>query len=270
MFVLNNSPPSEQERFLQRRLVRLYDATKPELCFYVQDPSGYPSNPPQPVSTTINGQTFYPQVVRDYVVEEDRGLRNKTVEDMLGHPSYRFPCKNCGHFDPQAKSYCACDYETWAKAKSDFWMKHLNIQKLPGKGFCLLTRKTIPARTVIGEYYGELVSSTWSATAEESSYWVSIPCGMPRKNGKGGQKLCRVDSCRKGSALRFLSHSCKPNAQLVRGRIGSGRYVIAAEALDQDIQPGQEICIDYGDGWFEKDEFCLCGHAECRKPPPKQ
>ncbi|PVI05391.1 SET domain-containing protein [Periconia macrospinosa] len=258
---------SKKERFLQRRLARLYDITKPELCFYAQDPSGYPSNPPEAISTTMKGETFYPQVLRDNVVDQERGLKNKTVEEMLGHPSWRVQCQNCYQSDPDSEISCTCDYQTWAEEQFNFWIGNINIQKSPGKGFCLFARKTIPAHSTIGEYCGELVNSAWRATAKESAYWVSTYCGMPREDKKGGQKLCRVDASKKGSPMRFMSHSCKPNAYLVRGRIGDDRYVVAVKSLEEEIQPGQEITIDYGKGWFKKGEFCLCGHAECRKPP---
>ena len=76
---------------------------------------------------------------------------------------------------------------------------------------------------------------------------------------------CIVDSFRRGSVLRFASHSCNPNATFWKGRNGD-RYAFGVELLQAVLQ-GQEITIDYGPDWFDADADCYCYEANCRWPP---
>jgi len=67
-----------------------------------------------------------------------------------------------------------------------------------------------------------------------------------------------IDGAAGGSGAEYVNHSCEPNlvSRIVRGHI---LYV----AL-RDIQPGEELTIDYR---FDKDVekvVCRCGSANCR------
>lgn len=65
-----------------------------------------------------------------------------------------------------------------------------------------------------------------------------------------------------GNHLRYLNHSCSPNAGI------KNRTMVVAL---RDIKPGDEVCIDYamivdeyGDEITEVELVCKCGSAECR------
>ena len=65
---------------------------------------------------------------------------------------------------------------------------------------------------------------------------------------------------------RFMNHSCSPNAKLYIGRVGTTHRIVYVRTL-VPIGANEQITIKYGDGWFGKDELCLCGSNECKKPP---
>ncbi|MBI5421071.1 MAG: SET domain-containing protein-lysine N-methyltransferase [Parcubacteria group bacterium] len=63
----------------------------------------------------------------------------------------------------------------------------------------------------------------------------------------------------KSDPLRYLNHSCEPNAYIC------GFKIIVAT---KDIMPGEEITIDYSfteeDPFWELDHPCQCGTPMCR------
>lgn len=69
-----------------------------------------------------------------------------------------------------------------------------------------------------------------------------------------------IDGAVGGDATAFINHSCEPNAFL---RAVSAEKV-AFFAL-RDIEPGEEITIDYKDP--DHPPVCRCGAANCRSAP---
>ena len=70
-----------------------------------------------------------------------------------------------------------------------------------------------------------------------------------------------------GSGAEFINHSCDPN---IRGWICKGHILYMAQ---RDIQPGEELTIDYHFDPDVEEVNCTCGAANCRgtinvKPRP--
>ena len=83
---------------------------------------------------------------------------------------------------------------------------------------------------------------------------------------KGAQRIhiCAIDSYWAidgsvgGNGTQYLNHSCQPNAftKTINGRI----YFYAL----RDIQPGEEITLDYIASWHDDETKCYCGAPSCR------
>ena len=71
-----------------------------------------------------------------------------------------------------------------------------------------------------------------------------------------------IDGAVDGDATSYINHSCAPNAYM---RIVPGDKV-AFFAL-RDIQPGEEITIDYRDS--DHPAVCRCGADQCRSTRPR-
>lgn len=67
-----------------------------------------------------------------------------------------------------------------------------------------------------------------------------------------------IDATKSDCALRHVNHSCAPNAVL---RIRQGRAEFYAM---RDIDPGEEICADYGESHHEGRLRCRCGAPNCK------
>jgi uncharacterized protein len=67
-----------------------------------------------------------------------------------------------------------------------------------------------------------------------------------------------IDGSVGGNGTQYLNHSCHPNAfvKIIRGRI----YFYAL----RDIQPGEEITLDYIVSWHDDQTKCSCGAPNCR------
>lgn len=107
---------------------------------------------------------------------------------------------------------------------------------------------TIPRRAKIGEVTGDLISRR-----------------QARKRARGARRIYLVDvsdthalDCAGGNLLRFLNHSCRPNAFL---RIIRNRVEVYA---GRDIAIGEEITVDYGETPHGGGMRCACGRRECR------
>jgi uncharacterized protein len=107
---------------------------------------------------------------------------------------------------------------------------------------------TIPRRAKIGEVTGELISIRTA-----------------RRRAQGSCRMCLIDisstralDCTGGNVLRFVNHSCRPNAFL---RVFGERVEVYAK---RNIRNGEEITVDYGESPHSGGMKCRCGHPDCR------
>jgi uncharacterized protein len=124
--------------------------------------------------------------------------------------------------------------------------------RIYGRGCFALER--FPARRKIAVFAGELVRGRQAVN------------GRLRRPGSRvitiGAELA-IDGAVRGNATAFINHSCAPNAFM---------RVVAAEKVAffalRDIEPGEEITIDYRDP--DHPRVCRCGADKCRSKREKQ
>ena len=120
-----------------------------------------------------------------------------------------------------------------------------------GKGCFALTH--FPARKKIEIYAGELIRGERKIQArlrklERASQAIKI-ISLDDETA--------IDGAVGGNETAYINHSCDPNAFI---RIVPGLKV--AIFARRDIQPGEELTIDYRDP--DHPEVCRCGAANCR------
>ena len=111
--------------------------------------------------------------------------------------------------------------------------------------------KYFPARKKIELFEGELIKGSRKIQARI------------RRQAETAIKIISIDDDTAidgtvgGNATAFINHSCDPNAFI---RIVPGEKV--AVFARRDIQPGEELTIDYRDP--DHPEVCHCGARNCR------
>lgn len=186
------------------------------------------------------------------------------LEDLLGSPSELEECARCETTDS-----CHCSYlKLWLELTWDI-PNNFTIEPTLGKGMGLFSRRKFGANAVLGEYTGSLVPRDPTRPDEDTQYVTDICIGKAHLTkgralaAQSRQAKCWIDAAHTGSIFRFLNHSCDCNAQFWSQRVGMRRRVVMVSTT-RPIAAGEEITIDYGEGYWKAGEVCYCGSKNCR------
>ena len=136
---------------------------------------------------------------------------------------------------------------------------YLKESKIHNKG--VFASKFIKKGTKLIEYTGELISKeegTRRSTQSHSEH--------KKDTSKGGVYIFDIDEEHdldgdvENNYAKYINHSCEPNCEFD----GSGKK-IWVNAL-RDILKDEELSINYGFAWDEKDyheHVCKCGSVKC-------
>ena len=108
--------------------------------------------------------------------------------------------------------------------------------------------EAIPPRLKIGEIRGESVSVQEARIRATRSERIMIVELSARR---------AIDFSKSTDPMRYVNHSCQPNARLC---IRQGRVEFYALRA---ISPGEEITVDYGPTHHEGRLVCRCGAPGC-------
>lgn len=117
---------------------------------------------------------------------------------------------------------------------------------IDGQG--VFAAEPIPARRKIGEVRGEPVSLQEAAARSRGQARIMMIAVSARR---------AIDASRSTDALRFINHSCRPNATL---KLNQGRAEFYAL---RDIAAGEELTADYGPTHHQGRLRCRCGAPRC-------
>ena len=124
----------------------------------------------------------------------------------------------------------------------------LEIRKSPIEGKGCFSVAHFKGRRKIAEYTGEKITNT------EAN----------RRAGRRKLRICAInnrwslDGSRGGNGTHYINHSCEPNAYM---QILYGHILFIAL---RDIEPGEEITIDYQSTLHSNKKRCICGAPSCR------
>ena len=133
----------------------------------------------------------------------------------------------------------------------------LEIRKAPGKGHGLFANQDIEKGAFVAEYIGDIISEKSvkerfkKQKNERHLFMQTISPGV------------YLDGQEAGSIVRFINHSCEPNAMHDRWVV-NGKMCIGVFAT-KDISKGEELSFDYR--WeynMRRPTRCHCGAPSCR------
>ncbi|KAL4228619.1 Histone-lysine N-methyltransferase [Mactra antiquata] len=125
-----------------------------------------------------------------------------------------------------------------------------------GRG--LFCKRSIDAGEMIIEYAGELIRTSMTDMREKYYESKGIGCYMFRIDDTDV-----VDATMKGSAARFINHSCDPNCYSKVITVDNRKHIVIF-AMKQ-IFRGEELTYDYKFPIEEVKIPCTCGSKKCRK-----
>jgi len=125
----------------------------------------------------------------------------------------------------------------------------LEVKKSKIHRWGVYAKELIPARRKVVEYTGERISRRETKRRADESEHIYLFTLDP---------YWTIDGSVNGSGAQYINHCCEPNliARIVKGHI---LYMSL-----RDIQPGEELTVDYH---FDKkvDKVpCHCGSVKCR------
>jgi SET domain-containing protein len=124
----------------------------------------------------------------------------------------------------------------------------LAVRKSPIEGKGCFSVAPFRSRRKIAEYTGEKITNT------EAN----------RRANRRKLRICAInnrwslDGSRGGNGTHYINHSCEPNAYM---KILYGHILFIAL---RDIEPGEEITIDYESTLHSDKKKCICGAPCCR------
>jgi len=125
----------------------------------------------------------------------------------------------------------------------------LSIKKSSINGKGCFAAVCFPRGRKIAEYAGQRISDL-EATMRARNRRILRICDV---DGRWS-----IDGSRGGNGTHYINHSCAPNAYV---RTTHGHVLFFAL---RDIQPGEEITIDYENTLHPNSKRCQCGANSCR------
>ncbi len=130
----------------------------------------------------------------------------------------------------------------WQKFAVDVKPSHID-------GHGVFAAEAVPRRLKIGEIRGESISVAEARIRATRTERIMIVELSAKK---------AIDFSKSHDPMRFTNHSCQANARLC---IRQGRVEFYAV---RDIEPGEEITVDYGESHHDGQLRCRCGAPGCR------
>lgn len=127
--------------------------------------------------------------------------------------------------------------------------------KIPGAGRGLFTRFGIKKNQIITWYTGKIQTREEKITSHDKSHTITL---VPGELAISGLKEPQIGN----GAGSFVNHSDRPNAVAIRSSISEwgSTPIVLLKALS-DIEPGEEIFINYGRGYWKRGNWKNLGSS---------
>ena len=170
-----------------------------------------------------------------------------------------YTCFECGRNpdDPACGVQCYDELHSGSNGISTFFKKRLEIRHTgtdKGYGVFVKTngRYEIPKGAYLGHYVGEIIPGPTKGNNVDNKYLYEPQVGMSWDPDRP-----IIDAGKMGNWTRFMNSSCDPNVAEAVIQIGKVRVI--AFFANKMLKTGDELCIYYGDDYFNgHDMLCTC------------
>ena len=169
----------------------------------------------------------------------------------------------------ECNSRCTCTCNCRNRVSQNNPNRQLSLFETAHKGFGVISSIDLLKGSFVGEYVGEVISS--SLTVERLKSLSSVDkCYIMQYNehmSNGTIMTTNIDATLKGNMMRFINHSCEPNLIVVPVRSDS---VVPRLCLftSRNVAAGEELCFSYFGQMNLKHapigkKKCYCGSQNC-------
>lgn len=151
-------------------------------------------------------------------------------------------------------------FDRLKQCSSLFYGRAIEIITTDKKGYGLRACRAFAPGELICEYTGDVISSSevqrrLKECYSESDHYYFLSL----------EKGAVIDSGLRGSAARFVNHSCSPNCEMQKWFV-KGIPRVGLFAGEDGVKEGTELSYDYNFVWFDGAEAqsCHCGSEQCR------
>jgi hypothetical protein len=147
----------------------------------------------------------------------------------------------------------------------------LLVFKTADRGWGLLTLQSIPSRSYVCEYIGEVVSEQAAELQREPGLHSGNERFLFDTGGRFALEPPVIDAHRVGHIARFINHSCEPNLAVyqVLQQQRSPHILHFSLFTCRPVQQGEELCFDYKYGKTERQRLfqgaCRCPGCKRRR-----
>lgn len=133
--------------------------------------------------------------------------------------------------------------------KKTEWADGIEVKASTIDGRGTFATKPFKKGRKIAEFVGERIARVETARRLRNARRIHI-CGI--------DSYWAIDGSVGGNGTQFINHCCDPNCSL---RLVRGHLIFFAL---KDINPGDEILLDYGESYHDDSKKCRCGAPNCR------
>ncbi len=172
----------------------------------------------------------------------------------------------------ECNANCSCNVFCFNRSSQQYSCHpKLDLFHTCNKGMGVRSSSVIPNGSYLGEYVGELLSTSQTMKRlgqlqpTDSCYIVQY---KEHLSSNGNILVTNIDATQKGNLLRFINHSCSPNLVMAAVRSNSLLPRLCLFAC-KDILPGEEVCFSYfgrkgnGTSVATGTKQCFCDSKEC-------
>ncbi len=169
----------------------------------------------------------------------------------------------------ECNSSCTCSSKCRNRVSQNALNQPLTLADTGSKGIGVVSSIDLLKGSYIGEYVGEVISTTL-AKERLTSLSSTDKCYIIQYNehlSNGTVMITNIDATFKGNIMRYINHSCEPNLIVVPVRSDS---IVPRLCLftSRNISPGEELCFSYFGQLNLKHvpvgrKKCYCGSRNC-------
>ncbi|OJJ72594.1 hypothetical protein ASPBRDRAFT_175875 [Aspergillus brasiliensis CBS 101740] len=185
----------------------------------------------------IDASIFHP---KDWRRASEPTLRGLTFDPMLREKVDHGNCDLCDNYGP-----CQCQIRP-----APFEFVQL-VQTATGVGVRALAR--FKKGDILGEFVGKIHPPCYGG---DPVYALTV-----QYKTNTNQEFALVCPKEFGNFTRYINHSCNANTTFERRTIGD-RMMMTVEAV-RDIQPFEELKVNYGRAYWKGSRVCQCGEEGC-------